>query len=236
MLSKFLRSGMIFLDVGANIGIFSVLVSGLVGPKGRVLSFEPDPANFRRLARNIYMSRLSNVVLNRIALMDRKGLVPLKALVEDGWGMYSSVGEPLSGVEEPSGLSGGRVTHLVRCSTLDEYVRENGIRSVDLVKVDVEGAELSVLRGGEKLLRARRAPVLIIEFNRVTTRIMGYDLLELRRYVESLGYTLHRLVGGGRYLTKLGVLDIARYENLVALKSTHALEGFQAAPLHPMRH
>jgi FkbM family methyltransferase len=229
VLSRFLRPGTTFFDVGANVGIFSILASGLVGAKGRVFSFEPDPANFGRLARNISVSRISNVVLNRFALMDREGSVSLKVLPEDGWGMYSSVGEPLRGVKEPRGLTGETVTHQVDCSTLDNYVRDNRVEGVDLVKIDVEGAELSVLKGGERLLSARRSPVLVIEFNRITADIMGYDLFQLRQYIESLGYTLHRVTGGGRDLTKLGVLDISRYENLVALKSNHSLGDFHLA-------
>jgi hypothetical protein len=139
-------------------------------------------------------------------------------LAEDGWGLYSSAGEPLMGVEEPSGLSGRILTEQVASSTLDRYVLENKVEKIDLLKVDVEGAELSVLRGGERLLR-EKAPVLIIEFNRNTTRVFGYGLSALKEYIESFGYTLYRVSEGGRNLKKLGnVLDISRYENLVAIK------------------
>jgi FkbM family methyltransferase len=227
VLSTFLRPAMTFFDVGANVGFFSILASRLVGPKGHVFSFEPDSRNFDRLARNISVSRISNVVLNRMALMDKDGSIKLKVLAEDGWGMYSSVGEPLTGVKEPRGLSGETVTQHVKCSTMDSYVMENKIGEIDLVKIDVEGAELSVLRGGKKLLGRKRGPALVIEFNRITAGILGYDLFQLRQYVESLGYTLYRVTKEGRILTKLGdVLDISRYENLVALKGTHSLIGF----------
>lgn len=218
-LAKFLHPGMTFLDVGANVGLFSIIGSRLVGSRGVVHSFEPDPRNFCRLVRNVAVNNVSNVILNRMALMEKEGPIALRMLAEDGWGLYSSVGEPLIGAAKPRDLSGKTVTRLVTSSTLDTYVHEKKMKRVDLVKIDVEGTELSVLKGGEQLLGGKNGPVLIIEFNRVTTGVLGYDLCALQKYVESFGYTLHRITDGSRSLTKLGnVSDISRYENLVAVK------------------
>jgi FkbM family methyltransferase len=219
-LIKFLRPGMTFLDVGANVGFFSIIGSRLVGSKGAVHSFEPDPRNFRRLARNVAVNNVSNIILNRMALMEKEGSIALRMLTEDGWGLYSSVGEPLIGVAEPRKLSGKTVTQRVVSSTLDKYVWEKKVKRIDLVKIDVEGTELSVLKGGERLLGGKNGPILIIEFNRLTTSVLGYDLCTLKEYVESLGYTLHRITDGSGSLTELGnVSNISRYENLVAVKS-----------------
>jgi FkbM family methyltransferase len=227
VLASYLRPGMTFLDVGANVGIFSILAAQLVGPTGRVFSFEPELNNFRRFVRNLSINHFTNITVNRLALMDRVGSISLKVLAEDGWGMYSSVGEPLRGVKDPKGLSGHIVRQRVECSTLDDFVRQNRLGRIDMVKVDVEGAELSILKSGKRLLGGESAPVLIVEFNRITTRACGYDLVTLKKYLEALGYTLYRVIEEGRTLARVtDVLGISRYENLVALKTVHSLGAF----------
>jgi len=228
-LKKYLSPGMTFFDVGANIGLFSIIASQLVGPLGKVHTFEPDPRNFRRLTRNIAISHFSNVILNQLALLDKNGTISLRSVAEDGLGMFSTVGEPLRGVPPTIRTSEKTLTQEVTCSTLEEYAIHHRVERIDLVKVDVEGAELSVLRGCEQLLKRKDAPVLIVEFNRVTSGVLGYDLVTLRRYVESLGYILYRITENGT-LSKLGnVLGISRYENLVAVKPAHSQRKVRSA-------
>jgi len=215
VISKLLRPGMVFFDVGANIGVFSIIASKIVGPSGQVHSFEPDPLNFRRLVNNIRENNAINIRANRIALMDREGTVALRSFAKNGLGAFSSVGEPVARKSLARIIS-----QPVTSSTLQRYASGMGIRRIDVMKVDVEGAELMVLKGGEKLLRVTKAPAIICEFNASAVKALKYDLQELRYYIESLGYAIFRITDNYGHLTRIGEnLEIPNYANLVAIKA-----------------
>lgn len=138
------------IDVGANIGYFSLLSSRLVGPQGRVLAFEPEVHNFSLLQQTITHNAISNIVPYPVALSNHNGVGTLYL------GAYSGNHSMLNKTQRPI---------QVRCRTLDSVVAERAISAVDVLKLDVEGAEPQVLDGATTLLETRAIHHIIMEYN-----------------------------------------------------------------------
>jgi FkbM family methyltransferase len=144
--------GSVVIEVGANIGAHTVGLARLAGPQGRVLAFEPQRLPFQTLCANIALNSLENVDCYWAALSSQDGFINVPDL--NPRKEYNFGGVTLLGSQ-----GGRRVT----CLTLDHYVT---LPKVNLVKVDVEGMEADVLRGGEGLLK-RFKPVLYVENDRL---------------------------------------------------------------------
>lgn len=178
-----LQPGMVFVDVGAHVGQYSILGSSRVGPNGEVHAFEPDPDTFRRLTRNILLNRSTNVRTNQLALADTEG---------DGLLYLSSVANVGGNSLQPfEGKSGAAGSTSVSITTLDRYVDAQRLSRIDLLKLDVEGAELLALRGGEHALSTCR-PLILVEFS-AFSMAFGYSVDELEHYLVSLGYMLYMI-------------------------------------------
>lgn len=149
---RLVRPGTTAVDVGANVGVYTVVLALAAGPRGRVLAFEPAPENLRRLEQNVTLNRLENVDVHGVALADRTGEVVLQLGADPA---YHSTVE----VFERRAL--GAETR-VEAAILDEVWRAAGAPEVSFVKVDTEGSELPVLQGAEELLAATR-PALLVE-------------------------------------------------------------------------
>lgn len=159
-----LGRGDTFVDVGGNNGYYSMLASKVVGPTGRVLAFEPNPAAFSRLLRNRSLNAADNVSARCLALSDRKATASL-FLDPDEDGRSTMVSTPRRWQRGPTGLA-------VPTDRLDRIL--DGV-TPRLVKIDVEGHELPVLRGMEGLVDAPGPPCLIVEWN---PQYGSEDLLE----------------------------------------------------------
>jgi len=166
-----LRPGDVAFDVGANVGLFTLVMARAVGPQGRVFSFEPHPAARARLQAHLEENHCANVEVVEAAASDRAGTQTLHDAADAA---FASVVGVLPGHE------GGGVLD-VPTTTLDARWTAAGCPRVRLVKVDVEGAEESVLRGAAELLDVSR-PALLVEAN---TR---EALRSLRAMLHPLGY------------------------------------------------
>jgi FkbM family methyltransferase len=144
---NYLREGMVVFDVGANIGELTLLFSRFVGPSGKVYSFEASIATFEKLSGILSLSGRKNVELNHLALCDRNGLVELYVYPEEYAGWNSLANRPL----ESYGIDVKPVCReQVHSSTVDIFCKERGISYIDLLKIDVEGAEYQVLLGAQQ--------------------------------------------------------------------------------------
>lgn len=186
-LDQFISPGMVVVDGGASCGIYTIAAAKLVGSTGKVFSFEPGVETFSVLRKNIDLNRLENVRAYRAALSDRDG----KAI------LYHNV-------QGPNGFSLGcpRTPGLklkqeeVPTYTLGRMAQEEGVRRIDLIKLDVEGAEeLALLGAGQLIVRLR--PTIIFEFNRIGVQQMGLDPLGSWKLLKGLGYTLSYLEESG---------------------------------------
>lgn len=169
-IAGFLRPGMVFWDIGAHIGFFTMMTSRLVGKTGRVQAFEPMPHNRERLLAAAQKNGCENITVCEYALSAAEGEAMLYA--SESSAMWTLVREQS---QEQKGIP-------VQCSTLDVYARS--ATPPDLIKIDVEGAELDVLRGGAQFL-ARAKPRVIVEFS-------NDDLLAQARALLPF-YTFERL-------------------------------------------
>jgi len=178
-LTKLVKPGQTIIDVGANIGYFSLTAAVLVGDSGRVIAFEPHPVAAGRLRQNVALNDLSNVEIVEAAVAHTPGSLRL-FLGEDSEGssLYDLGLEPNLAVAD------------VRALTLDDYVVAERIGKVDLLKIDAEGAEVNVLRGAQCLLSVPDAPAVIIEANPLTLQAAGESIDALRSKLQSLGYKI----------------------------------------------
>lgn len=149
-----LRPGMVVIDVGANIGYYSIMASKNIGPLGKVLAFEPEENNFKLLLKNIEINECKNIILVKKAISDRDGFSEL-FIHRDNLGMHSLVSDS---------SQNGPIRQNVETITLDAFIEQNIKNSrIDIIKIDVEGAEGRVLKGAKALLEMQ-APCIFIEF------------------------------------------------------------------------
>jgi FkbM family methyltransferase len=153
VLAGAMRPGGVFVDVGANVGWFSLTVAAH-RPSATVWAVEPAPATADQLARNVAVSKLSRVVIHRVLLGAADGTAELVVTPDSAYTHMSGVGRIRAGSRSE--------TVTCRMSTLDRLWTAAGRPRVDAVKVDVEGAEPDVLAGAAALLRSCR-PVLVVE-------------------------------------------------------------------------
>lgn len=140
------------LDIGAQSGFYSLLLSRLVGPEGMVFAFEPLPANLRVLEENLRLNSIPNVTIRREAVSDFSGDISFEFPHEEA----SLIAGPLL---ESDNLG----TFQVPAISLDDFVHQTG-QSIQFIKMDVEGAEAAVLRGGAQTLRTYH-PSLVVELH-----------------------------------------------------------------------
>jgi FkbM family methyltransferase len=188
-LREILSPGSVFVDAGANIGIYSLAASKLVGETGQVLAFEPSAQSFPVLERNIALNRLTNVRAFPSALAQDTGRAWLHR------GPNSSLN---SLGKDPSWEEGGEA---VVTETLDKVLNQPGIRRVDVIKMDVQGAEELVLRGACKTIASER-PVIIFEVWPDGALLLGLSPTGSWELLESSGYEFFA-VGRGAQLSAI---------------------------------
>jgi len=174
-LEKILSPGGVFVDVGANFGVYALVASKLVGETGRVLAFEPTAQSFATLQQNIALNHFSNVGAFQVALAQTVGKAWL-------YHARDPVGNSLG--KDPLWRDEGEE---VQTEALDNLLGEKGVERVDAIKIDVEGAEELVLRGAVKCLTTQ-SPIIIFEFNPGCAARLGLLPYGARDFLQSLGY------------------------------------------------
>jgi FkbM family methyltransferase len=186
-----IEDGAVVFDVGANVGRLTILFAKLVGPHGQVHAFEPVHDNFTRLKTVCDASRSFNVRLNEVAITDSCAVVPLHVYDEE-FASWSTLAE--RSIQLGSQKIVPIKTEDVPSTTIDVYCEQESIETIDLLKIDVEGAEYQVLRGAEGMLRRSKIKACTFEFGQTTTD-MGVDPRELRQYLERFKYRIGNVVG-----------------------------------------
>jgi FkbM family methyltransferase len=204
---RFLQPGMTVLDIGAYYGLYTLTASALVGKRGRVIAFEPSPFQRKRFHWNLRLNRSQNVRVENLALGVSTNQQTLFSVSGDSAG-YASLRKPAIGeIFDPI---------VVQVTTLDEYLRNHRIDTVDFMKVDVEGGEMDVFKGAQELLRKKIRPVILCELEDVRTELWGYKAKDTAAFVESFGFRWFRpLPGGG--LARLGDNCAQSERNFVAV-------------------
>jgi len=214
-----LRPGDVFVDVGANLGLFAVIAGRCVGAQGRVFAFEPAHASYQRLQDNVTLNRLANATCSPLALSDVTGEIQLHES-RDGFDAWNSAGAPTRGSDYASST--------VSCVRWDEFAEAEGlVDRVAMMKVDVEGWESRVLLGGRDFFTRDKAPILQVEFCDSTAVSAGSSCAELYGTLRNFGYVITRFDPTSG-LEPEELRSEYPYENLYAvkdLKGTNARLG-----------
>jgi FkbM family methyltransferase len=199
-----LRPGMTVLDIGANVGQYSLIAGSDVGPHGRVHSFEPNPGTFRRLSANIELNGFRHVTAHRLALSDTAGTATLYVPTHDNMGEASL-----------QQFDPGAASTTTPTLTADEWMETADLGTtprIDVIKIDVQGFETKVIQGARGLL-ARFTPTVLCEFEDRWLKMAGSSSVELKELFTSLGYTPHRITPGG--LAAVAMEESHSFDNLV---------------------
>ncbi|MGB9408364.1 MAG: FkbM family methyltransferase [Terracidiphilus sp.] len=176
--------GVNFIDIGANIGYYTILASRLIGHENRVLAFEPQVSVVTKLRRNIDLNSLCNVEIFPFALADTPGTVIFNVPPE---------GKESYGSMRANGRFDVVKTVEVAMQRLDDVLFKIGNPKIGLVKIDAEGAELLILRGATQLLSSPDKPDLIFEANESNCKPFGYCVFDVLQFVHGFGYRLRQL-------------------------------------------
>ena len=174
-LEKVLSSKAVFIDVGANLGIYTLVASRLVGRAGRVIAIEPSVQSFPALQKNIAVNRLTNVLPLPVALAEKTAKTWLHHGINPGQNSFG---------KDPSCNGVGEE---VVTETLDSVLLQASVDHVDLIKMDVEGAEELVLRGASRVVTSER-PLIIFEFNPEAAQRLGLSPSGAWNLLEALNY------------------------------------------------
>lgn len=191
-LRRYLKSEMTLVDVGANIGEITLFAAKKL-TAGRVLAFEPNPDVFSELSLNVALNQFTAVELFNLALYNQEGRVPLYAEDDRPFGTRNT------GVTSVFFAGSEHQLATVPLRKFDEIAREAMLTRLDVMKIDVEGAEWMVLRGAEDSIRRFR-PVIIVEISASTFARAGYTPCDLFDYFDSLAYDIRDLENGSTKL------------------------------------
>lgn len=173
-----LKSGQTFIDVGGNKGDFSLLAANIVGPDGRVLTFEPEPDNCHWIKNSTQLNQYNNIQLFDIALSDNNEVAQLFIGEKSGWhSLISSQGNTDNRTIE------------VETHRLDSVLERIDIQHVDMIKIDVEGAEMAVLNGAEELLDNNPELILLLDLH----PHMGVDPDVICKLLTRKGFRIHSI-------------------------------------------
>ena len=186
MFAHLLQRGDTVVDVGASFGFHALTSAMRVGPEGQVYEIEPQPDMFALLEQNIRNNRLTNVTTDPLALSDSPQALALHRFAGLGTG-HTSVSTLHRDDYE---------TIVCPAVTLDSYLDSHAVRKVTILKLDVEGSELAVLRGARGLLGGVAPPMCILEVNMETSAACGYHPTDLLAFFRRYGYSFYRPVRG----------------------------------------
>jgi FkbM family methyltransferase len=171
----YLIKNSIVFDIGANMGFYTVWMSRSIGELGEIHSFEPDTKNFERLSQNILINHFNGQFIpNNDAVSKING----KMKMTNGFDGENHLVD--------SSYFGS--SSLINVVCLDDYCKQRNINRIDFIKIDVEGFELDVLKGGINLLTKKNIDVIQLELNRALIN-SGTTQQEIISFVEQIGYT-----------------------------------------------
>lgn len=170
-----IQPGSTFVDIGANKGDFTLLAAKILGDSGNVIAIEPEPENIDWIKRSVRENKLGNVSLHQLAISDSNGYAELYLGLKSGWHTLIQ-GQP--------DRDKGQIEVEVR--SLDSLIRADSQESPCMIKIDVEGAELPVLRGATDLLSSPLDMVLLIDIH----PDMGVDPHQVCNFLRNKGFEL----------------------------------------------
>lgn len=188
-----IKEDMTVLDIGANIGMYSIPFSKFVGPNGIIHSFEPELKNFKKLSINIDLNDIKNIKINNNAVFSETKIVSLNVFPDEVNSWHT-----LGNIELDSPFeTGKKITHQksqdVLAYSIDDYCEKNSINQIDFMKIDVEGAEFDVLKGCEKLFKSNSVKYLMFEISLPQVKGMGHNPIEIINFLKKQNMNIFKI-------------------------------------------
>jgi FkbM family methyltransferase len=216
-LNAFLKKGDVFVDVGANIGLFTIIAAYRVGKFGKIYSFEPTLETYNRLNENIKLNNFNNVYSYQIALSDIES-EKLFFQSMDGYDAWNSLAQPIAGQVF--------VKQTVQCKRLDDFAGTNNFKdNITMIKIDVEGWETNVIKGAVQILSRKNAPVLLIEFTDEAAKSAGSSCKKLYQLLKTFGYQMYSYDHNLNNLIPDPLRKNYPYVNLIATKNSNYVQN-----------
>jgi FkbM family methyltransferase len=184
LLKKVLKKGDTFFDVGAYVGYYSLIASGIVGEKGQVHSFEPVPRLSDSLIKTVQQNGIRNITVNQVAVCEDEGIVSVYVADQSSLNL---------GTSSVFGTADQKTTVAVQRVSLDSYCAISSISRVNVMKVDIEGSEIECILGMKSLLNKTPPPDLLIEVNPKILRRRGLSSADLMDLLFQAQYRLFRI-------------------------------------------
>lgn len=185
LIKKYLNSGDVAIDVGANVGIHTLIMSKNVGT-GRVLAFEPQLDILKRLKSNIDLNDIKNIEVSSLALSNKE---KEKVLYTHNNSFYNK-GESSFYKEHANGKFSNKIN--VKVSTIDQVIKSKNIKSISLIKIDTEGEDLNIIRGAKETLNNFN-PCIIFEYEKSSWSLANNTLKDAYKFFKKLGYNLYKV-------------------------------------------
>lgn len=212
-IDKFLKPGDTFFDIGSNIGLHSIFASAKLKSNGRIYAFEPSIKTFNRLNENVLLNNLNSTIQTFQIGISNKNETLILNVSEDGhdaWNSFSKLLHINLTLKEE-----------ISVKRLDDFIFDNSIKpdTVTFIKIDVEGWELHVLSGLEKLIYSKDFnPIFLIEFTEENAFRTGYSCRDIYLYLVSKGYRWYDYNEVDNEVYESPLKAYYPYENLIALK------------------
>jgi FkbM family methyltransferase len=177
LVKHYVKPGHVFVDLGANVGYYSLIAAKLVGPRGRVVAVEADPENNDRLQTNIVLNNFHQVVSVSKGVADRQGVLQLHRDLGHNQGAHTFA----NGAASSAGPQ-------VQVDTLDRILQEVDVSQVDFIKLDIQGFEARALKDSEVF---QHRPIIMTEVAEAELALAGSSKEEYLSLLLSHGYSIH---------------------------------------------
>lgn len=215
IIDKCLKKGDIFLDIGSNIGLMSLFASKKVKNEGTIFSFEPLPGTFRMLEENIKLNKAQNISAYKFAIGNKTATEKIYT---------SDLNRGSASLIKPD-ISDNQNSFTTKTISLDDFVVNSGIDIVKMIKIDVEGWELNVLKGASATLKKDPSPILCIEYSSLHALKDG-NLIDIYYFIKNLKkYRIFKLKNGKETYSQLTEItnecELPNHDNLFCFTEEH---------------
>jgi FkbM family methyltransferase len=197
IIQEYIKEGTVFVDIGANIGYYSLLAARRVGQAGKVYAFEPAPENYAMLVKNMEFNRYRNIIAVQKAVSNRNGVARFFIDAE-----YPMQHRFQNSKDEEDTIE-------VSVITLDNFFKDKGYK-VDLIKMDIEGAEMFVLEGMQKVLNENKNLVIFSEFNPRLLKKLGVHPEDFLHKLAENGFRMYEIDEQNRVISDVDFNEITQ--------------------------
>ena len=202
-----IKPNMTIFDIGANVGLFSLTASAVLKNSGQIYAFEPAEEVYSDFQKNIALNNFQNIQLIQTGVSEKSGEITFNICEDNAYNSINS--KPMRKVIR-------KIT--IPTTTIDDFCKQEKIHQIDIIKVDTEGAEYFILKGGKNILSKDNAPILFLEYN--TQILKEVELSDIRNLLKDFGYSLYEL--------RFGILKpfdplLSSTCDIICLKTNHKL-------------